>query len=293
MEELNEAKKKFKHIEFVLFQDDNFTSDEPWLNEFSRRYAGEINLPYNCITHPLFVNEQVVRALKYSGCGLVELGVQSMNEEIRRKVLRRHETNLQVEKALDILNDEEIFVGVDYIITLPGESLDDLVEFAKLLNRYSFILPRIYKLAYFPNTDITKMVLGDEYSSEGMGSDMIKSVSKKPIFDVKHASELSGRIGIDSRYIDANQCSVDMLRLSFFLTSLLPILPGKVNRVIIEKGLYDIIPNNKYLHDIFYCALNPVFSRIKLALHKKSGEWIYFGLKERLHMYYHFILQRE
>lgn len=293
MEELEIAKKKYGKIEIVDFEDDIFTSDEPWLEEFSKKYRDTIGIPYECLTHSVFINDRIGRALSESGCNLVEIGVQSYNEGIRRNVLRRYETNEQIEEAVNILTKEGIFVGLDHIIGFPGESIEDLIKFARMIINYPLVLPSIYKLAYFPKTGITDMVFGKKMvDGEIYANTKDNRINESELEVLTGIDELSGRINIDSRYTPIDEYSIDLMKFCFFLTSIYPILPKKINETIINREFYKLIPNNKYLRNLFTTFLNPVATKVKFVMNNRNSEWHYLNLKERLYMYPYFTLHR-
>jgi len=113
IKELKLAKQRY-NIPLVFFLDDVFTMDEKWLNEFAKNYKQEVNLPFKCITHPQSISPQVINYLKHAGCIDILLGLQSANQEIRRKVLNRRETNEQISRACELIRQAEIDFGRPY-----------------------------------------------------------------------------------------------------------------------------------------------------------------------------------
>ena len=55
------------------------------VRKFLPKYKREINVPYRAITHPLHVDDEVARLLKESGCYKLEVGVQTFNQDVKRK----------------------------------------------------------------------------------------------------------------------------------------------------------------------------------------------------------------
>lgn len=79
--------------------------------------------------------------LKKSGCCQVTLGIQSLDELIRREAMSRHTSNEVLYEAMNAIQDEESLIHLTgfYIYRKP--------------KRIFF-----YRLKYFPNTSITKKV---------------------------------------------------------------------------------------------------------------------------------------
>ncbi len=152
--ELRRVKEHYRprHIEF---HDDIFGSDPEWLAEFSRRYAEEIGIPFNMQTHPLLLDPHKLELLARCGCVTVEIGVQSVSPEIRADILRRYETNEQVETLIKSSKALGLRVETDFIVDLPGETpehVDRLLEFVYALRPH---LVNLHYLVYLPKTEIT------------------------------------------------------------------------------------------------------------------------------------------
>ena len=153
--ELLWAKDKY-HFKMVEFFDDVLAVDDKRLDELMDLYRKKVKLPFTCYMHPQLINEQIVKTLKVSGCCWLKMGVQSANEQYRRKYLNRGETNEQVLSAARLCRKYGLQFSLDHIFNLPGETEENLVEAVKL---YSMCRPTIINygtLIYLPGTDIIK-----------------------------------------------------------------------------------------------------------------------------------------
>jgi radical SAM superfamily enzyme YgiQ (UPF0313 family) len=90
MEELSDAKVRWK-IRRVDFEDDVFTVDKEWVRAFLAEYKREIDVPFQCLVHPRYIDREMARWLRDAGCQHVQMGVQSADEEYKRKQLLRME----------------------------------------------------------------------------------------------------------------------------------------------------------------------------------------------------------
>jgi len=156
--ELVEAKEKWK-CRSVSFLDDIFTIDKKWLKEFLPRYKERIGLPYFCLVHPATVDEETAQLLRGSGCVNVELGVQTVNEELRRLVLRRRGTNEQIATAIKVLRSVGITVMTDFMVELPGETAETNLEAAAFFVESRPSIVNFLRLCYFPRTEIVDIGL--------------------------------------------------------------------------------------------------------------------------------------
>ncbi|MFH1850477.1 MAG: radical SAM protein [archaeon] len=130
LKELKIMKERYGYKE-VDFKDNIFTRDKEWVLEFLPRYKKEINVPYRALGHVLCMDDEIARALKLSGCHRLQFGIQSLNEETRRKHLLRGETNKQIEKALNACDRAGLTYSCDHMFGLPGESEKDQMMAAR------------------------------------------------------------------------------------------------------------------------------------------------------------------
>jgi anaerobic magnesium-protoporphyrin IX monomethyl ester cyclase len=160
IEELLQAKKNFKNLNYISFLDDLFTFDKKWVKEFSEQYKKSIHLAFYCHIHPKFADEEMIKVLKESGCAGITIGIQTGSENSRYKYFERYETNDQIVKATEILHKQGIDCTYDLIMDNPLETDQDKRETFNLLLR----LPRPFKLCvhsltHFPETKLTKILL--------------------------------------------------------------------------------------------------------------------------------------
>lgn len=158
--ELREAKKKYK-FKFVSFEDDIFTYDKKWLREFLPKYKQEINVPFRAITHPLHVDEEIAFLLKKAGCYKLEIGIQTFNEEIKRKMMSRIETNEDIVNALKACSKFKLNFFVDHMFGF-GESEKELKHATLIYNKYRPTRITCYWLQYFPETAVLDKTGADE-----------------------------------------------------------------------------------------------------------------------------------
>ncbi len=164
--ELKTMKEKYNYKE-VDFKDNILGMDKKWLLEFLDRYKKEIGVPYRALSHVLCIDEDVARALKESGCHRIQFGIQSLNEETRRKYLLRPETNEQIEKALRICDKAGLEYSCDHMFGLPGESEDDQIKAARFYNT----LKNCTRITCFWTTYFPKTALVDVAKSRNAISD--------------------------------------------------------------------------------------------------------------------------
>jgi radical SAM superfamily enzyme YgiQ (UPF0313 family) len=177
IEELVIAKQKYKPP-LISFRDEVFAYDLKWIKDFSAKYREKINIPFKCYANPGLVSEELVAELKKAGLEYVAMGVQTVNENSRKNILHRFETNEQVKRSIEWFHKYGISVNVDHIAGIPGEGLDEMIE---AVNFYKNAKPDVltyFWLTLYPGTDMVdifkerNMITDEEMlrTSEGLGN---------------------------------------------------------------------------------------------------------------------------
>lgn len=113
-------------------------------------------------TRPDYINEAILDNLKRYGVRTVELGVQSMDEEVLELSNRGH-TPLDVIGAVNLLKKYGFIVGVQMMVGLPGDTFEKSVDTAKRLIELSPDIARIYPALVITNTYMEEMYNSGNY----------------------------------------------------------------------------------------------------------------------------------
>jgi anaerobic magnesium-protoporphyrin IX monomethyl ester cyclase len=259
MEELTAAKEKY-NISVIEFWDDIFIFDKKWLKEFLETYKKEIGLPFKCYIHVNLFDEETATWLKDAGCKWVDFGIQNINEEYRKKYLKRNEINENIVKALKILKKNKIVSFADYIIGLPGDTIEHYEE-----ARLFFIenMPDIiesYWMSYHPKTEIIKNALEQ------------KILDDKKIDLINH--------GRDPRsYLEISRESNNFHNEYYFILKVIPAMPVFLRKKLtfnLSKKIPYFIKLSIFIYSIFYLAIKHKSPRIRffLSLYMKQVTWI-------------------
>ena len=236
--ELKTAKAQYG-IRYVRFFDDSLGLNIAWLKEFSKKYRREIGLPFICYMYPSHVSPDTSRLLKEAGCCEVEIGVQSLNEDLSRTVLHRDMPVRTIASAIDILKNEKIRIIADNIVGLPGQQEADLIRMAEFYNQRRVNRIYFFWLRYYPGTAIT------EYARE---TGVLSPDEYELIMD-----------GAPSRPFSrgGNTMNAEWTGLQFLLI-LIPLLPARAVTWIIQKKLYRYF--GKFRSPGIFAALTSLFS---------------------------------
>jgi anaerobic magnesium-protoporphyrin IX monomethyl ester cyclase len=211
MEELKWAKARYK-IRIVDFQDDVFTVSKAWIKEFCERYKAEINLPFQCLIHPQYFDEDIARWMKEAGCVWIQMGVQTMDEGFKHENLRRYEDSGHIINALKLMKKYGIKIKVDHMFGLPGEPIESQ-ETARLL--YAEVTPeriQTFWTCFLPGTELMK---------NGVQSGLLSKEQEERLNEGQDFYFFRNEDNI------ADKDMVEMYKRYEFIYKILPLLPEK------------------------------------------------------------------
>lgn len=222
VEEVRTAKEKYG-IHFIRFCDDTFPYQEEWLAEFAQMYPRFVNVPFWIFIRPDVVTEKNVKYLKAANCVEVEMGVQSTDEEIRNKILLRPESNERIKEALAILRKEGIRSSTDNLLSLPTQEERHLKEMADFYLENRTTRVNTFWVGFLPNTDIVRI-------ARQMGL-----ITDRDVEEINRGRSFKSLWAGGSRF---NRTLAKYQNL-FLLINLLPV---RISRFIVKKGLYRYLP---------------------------------------------------
>ncbi|MCX5848565.1 MAG: radical SAM protein [Deltaproteobacteria bacterium] len=181
--------------QLVQFMDDTFILDAKWIKEFSREYAKKVALPFVCNVRADLITEEIVKDLKAGGCFLVMFGIESGNDQIRSRILKRNMSNEQIIHTSTLLKQYGIKFITFNIIGIPGEDLKDIYQTIQLNRICEPTYPYASILQPYPGTDIAKLWLEEETIENQIIQNKYKeipfSLHKKSLFHKKYDFQLN------------------------------------------------------------------------------------------------------
>ncbi|MBA7490811.1 tRNA-2-methylthio-N(6)-dimethylallyladenosine synthase [subsurface metagenome] len=115
-----------KGLKAVHFDDDTFGVNKQYIqdlcNAIIKRCPG---LKWSCELHVNLVDEPTIRLMKKSGCYSIQIGIESGNNEILKKIRK----NFTIEKAISackIIKKHKIKLGAFFMFGFPWETEDTL-----------------------------------------------------------------------------------------------------------------------------------------------------------------------
>jgi anaerobic magnesium-protoporphyrin IX monomethyl ester cyclase len=153
--------------EMVEFHDENFGTDESWLNEFERRYPQEIGLPFKVQYNPTLIEAATIGRLVNCGLHRVKFGIEAGTDYIRNQVFGRPGKNSEILALARETSKYKVRIRYDMILDNPYDTEESLKSTLDFLLR----LPRplrfnLYSLQYFPGYPLTQKALEDGHIVE-------------------------------------------------------------------------------------------------------------------------------
>jgi len=133
--------------EFILFVDDSFLARPIQETlEFCDMYE-EFKIPFWINTRSENCKSEILPRLKDVNCYRMAFGIESGNEQYRRKILRRNVSNADLIRNFKLIADSGISFSINLIIGMPGETRElvmDTVELARSLKGFDTITSFIF-----------------------------------------------------------------------------------------------------------------------------------------------------
>lgn len=127
LEELRELRDKHS-LNYIIFLDDTFTINHPWIYAFCDLYKQEFSQPFSIHARVETMSPRLLKALAEAGCRHITYGVESGNERIRREILKRPVTNDRFKEVFQASKDLGIIVTANFMLGIPEETPSDIED---------------------------------------------------------------------------------------------------------------------------------------------------------------------
>ena len=113
-------------------------------------------------TRPDYINKKILQVLKKYNVKTIELGVQSMDNEVLT-VSKRGHTDLDVKKAARLINLFGFELGFQIMVGLPKSTIDKEIYTIKILKKYKAKYLRIYPVYVLKESELYDMYIDKIY----------------------------------------------------------------------------------------------------------------------------------
>ena len=122
LDELKQIKNKYRPTCF-FFHDDTFGFNKDYEVEFLTAYKKQVDLPFACLIRADLASEGYIKLLKETGCYMVSFGIESGNEALRKKVLKKQIGDEHILQCAALLHQYKIPFNTFNMVGLPDETL--------------------------------------------------------------------------------------------------------------------------------------------------------------------------
>jgi anaerobic magnesium-protoporphyrin IX monomethyl ester cyclase len=166
VEECQYAMRTFKHLKRFRFDDELFMMEPAWVDEFCSLYPKAVGLPFELLTDPRVVREDLIVKLKAAGMATLMMGIQNL-DRINSRIYNRNVSNDKVLEVAAILTRHGIRPCYQILMDDPISTTQDKRDFFEFIAS----LPRpydlyLFSLSYWPSTDITEMGLREGWITQ-------------------------------------------------------------------------------------------------------------------------------
>jgi len=133
IKEIKETLAKYRdYIKNIEFYDDTFTLDEKRIREFCEKYPKEIAIPFNINIRVNAINLELLPLLKKAGCVRVSIGIESGDEYIRNKILKRNMTEEQIIETFKSAKEAGLKTYAFNMVGIPYETKESIKKTIEL-----------------------------------------------------------------------------------------------------------------------------------------------------------------
>lgn len=144
-------------------------------------------------TRPDYINPEVLKILKKYKVKTIELGAQSMDDEVLRRSRRGHKTE-DIANASAMIKEAGFSLGLQMMIGLPGDTIDKAISTAHKITALKADNARIYPALVIQGTKLEDLYNKGLYQPLSMNEAIIWSKNLLKIFE--NASVKVIRIGL-------------------------------------------------------------------------------------------------
>lgn len=173
LKEIKILLKKFSKTKSITFNDDNICLNAEWFDIFFKKYAEEIGLPFIASIRVDFMTEDRIKKLKKANCFCLTTGLETGNNELRRKILKKQISNESYLNAAKLAKKYKIQLRTSNMFFLPGETVEMALDTIKLNKKMKVDFPWAYALQPYPGTEIYNYCIKNKFLDKNFSFDNI------------------------------------------------------------------------------------------------------------------------
>ncbi len=189
-------------------------------------------------TRPDYINREILDNLRAYGVDVIELGVQSFDEEVLRLSKRGHSA-ADVEEACRLIHEYGFTLGIQLMVGLPGDSREACIESAKKAVALGPSIARIYPTVVIEGTELADMYKAGAYKA--LSTEEAVDISKDMYRILAGAGVNVIRIGLKNTDI-INDGGPDSAVLADYHPSFRQLVESELAREAMEAAVAQAFP---------------------------------------------------
>lgn len=222
-------------------------------------------------TRPDYIDDSILQNLKQHGVVLIELGAQSLHDDILQTVNRGH-TVAQVKEASDQILKQGFQLGLQMMIGLPGDSKEKAIQTAQRIVAFGATCTRIYPTLVVGNTLLAQWYKEGRYQPLSLETAVDWCKDIYPIFQANHVKVL--RIGLhpSEGLLSGTDYLAGPFHVSFKELMLTAIWRDRIQNELLKNGCKPCtirVPKSEINYAIGYGSANrKAFPQITFSIEK-------------------------
>jgi len=199
--------------DFIRIQDDVFVYRvDDWLKEFAERWSREVKIPFYCLLRSELVTDEMAFYLKKAGCFSICMSIETADDDLRIRMMRRNVTKQQLENAFDTFRKHKINCYANSMLALPFTTLGHDIASVDFAIKVQPDMPNFCTFMPYPGTD-----LGDYCADAGIYNPEQDSID----YGIKNTSPLRC-FSEKEKEVRYNLCQLAIVAVKFpFLRNLI------------------------------------------------------------------------
>ena len=259
---LHSFKEKERHVEVGFFGGTftgmSFAEQENYLRLVKPYLEAGLIHGIRLSTRPDYINNEVLTLLKKYGVSTIELGAQSLDDEVLKAAFRGH-TVKQVEEASMMIREAGFDLGLQMMIGLPGDTLEKALATAKKIITLGASNTRIYPALVIRDTAMHRWYEQEKYQPLSLEEAVQWSKQLLLLFEAAHVNVIRLGLHPSEGLLDGSELIAGPFHPSFRELVLSAIWKDLLSPLLYEKSIKSIeiqVPAREINYAIGYGATN-------------------------------------
>jgi anaerobic magnesium-protoporphyrin IX monomethyl ester cyclase len=137
--------------------------------EFAEKYKKEINLPFYCLMRSNTLTEGTAKILAEAGCRSIGMAVETGDEEVRNKILKRNLPDQVVIDSFSIARKFGLKTYGNTMLAIPGTKTSDDFHSFLFTKKLGLSAPTFGIFSPYPRTELTEYARQKGYLDQDFG----------------------------------------------------------------------------------------------------------------------------